>query len=119
MVGRGVTVLPILLILVVLILEAYHYHLPVFTTASDTQFEKCNYRVVSALETEPVRKGFSSSGRGKVRRITKGKSGVKSRRVGMSTDGHIVCESSERELELVGCVPQVGNLVSEWSRAEC
>ena len=27
----------------------------------------------------------------------------------MSTDGHIVCESSERELEQVGCVPQVGN----------
>ena len=71
-------------------------------SASDTQIE--------VLYLVSWRKGsFSSGRRGKVRRITKGKSGVKSRRVGMSTDGHIVCESSERELELVGCVPQVGN----------
>ena len=27
----------------------------------------------------------------------------------MSTDGHMVCESRDRELEPIECVPQVGN----------
>ena len=79
---------------------------------------------VRALETEPERKGFSGGGRGKVRRTTKGRSGIKSRKdAGMPTDGHMVSELRDRELEPVECVPQVGNsspsgveLVSEFGQ---
>ena len=54
------------------------------------QIEKCSYQVIDcfirgnalrALETEPERESFSGSGRGKICRIMKGRSGIKSRKV--------------------------------------
>ena len=66
------------------------------------QIEKCYYQVIDslirgnalrALETEPERESFTGGGRGKIRRITKGRSGIKSRKVaGMPNWGHMVSE---------------------------
>ena len=60
-----------------------------------------------ALETQPESKDRSGGGRGKIRRVTKGKSGFKTRKdAGMPKEEHVGDELSE--LECLEQVAQVG-----------